>query len=204
MFWTIDRFQKFYDHGILFHPSQFIFPTCSSILRPLGFILFLPFCFEMLVCLHSLLILILLLLLLMHFWMIASKSKDTLFLLVIDECHYGINRGGQLSSILDSELCNLPNVCLLFVSATPENLFTACSRIPEIYRFDRTNSFPFYLQIGFGGPPSVDFRSKDWKNCIRDLNADPIQRNKFFSAFPFYGSFFFPDQGNLCRISRFY
>ena len=68
----------------------------------------------------------------------ALAHKDHLCVLVADECHAAIKKstdlhyGARDSFVNDEQLVNAENVLILLVSATPENLLTSASRIPEL------------------------------------------------------------------------
>lgn len=63
-----------------------------------------------------------------------EKNKDVLFVMIFDESHWGIGKGGAHDSILnDKDLLESENVMALLVSATPYNNLTCDSRIPERY-----------------------------------------------------------------------
>ncbi len=63
-----------------------------------------------------------------------EKNKDVLFVMIFDESHWGIGRGGAHDSVLnDNDLLESENVMALLVSATPYNNLTRDSRIPERY-----------------------------------------------------------------------
>ncbi len=63
-----------------------------------------------------------------------EKNQDVLFVMIFDESHWGIGKGGAHDSILnDNDLLESENVMALLVSATPYNNLTCDSRIPERY-----------------------------------------------------------------------
>eukprot|EP00741_Cyanophora_paradoxa_P012771 tig00020629_g12336.t1 len=74
----------------------------------------------------------------------AIEEPDTLCVLVADECHWGVGRGSAHDSFVndsnvdseypDARLTDCENVLVLLVSATPGNVLTKKSRIPEKYR----------------------------------------------------------------------
>lgn len=70
----------------------------------------------------------------------AENNKDTLFLIVADEAHWGITNSNSLNTVGSNDrFINVwddekySNVIVLLVSATPWNLLTANSRIPETF-----------------------------------------------------------------------
>jgi len=61
-----------------------------------------------------------------------KNNPDTLFLVVHDEAHYEATKGGAADMLINDEILrNAPNVVTLFVSATPYNLVTEDSQVPE-------------------------------------------------------------------------
>eukprot|EP00698_Gefionella_okellyi_P017046 TRINITY_DN493_c0_g1_i12.p1 TRINITY_DN493_c0_g1~~TRINITY_DN493_c0_g1_i12.p1 ORF type:complete len:1061 (-),score=158.94 TRINITY_DN493_c0_g1_i12:3446-6628(-) len=61
-------------------------------------------------------------------------NEDVLYVLVADECHWGLQRDGMQDSLLHyHDLRKQSNVVTLMVSATPYAVLTKSSRIPEIY-----------------------------------------------------------------------
>lgn len=75
---------------------------------------------------------------------LAKDNSKTLHILIADECHWGIGKGGDNDRFVnDEELCNRKNVVHLLVSgtiskinflsiaATPQNVLTQNSRIPD-------------------------------------------------------------------------
>ena len=64
-----------------------------------------------------------------HLMAAAIQQQDTLFVLISDECHYGMNMNGMLDGYInDPELVELKNLLVVQVSATPYALLTAQSR----------------------------------------------------------------------------
>ncbi len=60
-----------------------------------------------------------------------ENEKDTLFLIIHDEAHWGATLNGDTDKFINDEsIRKSPNVATLFVSATPYNLLTNCSQIP--------------------------------------------------------------------------
>jgi hypothetical protein len=61
-----------------------------------------------------------------------EKRKNTLFLLIHDEAHYEATKGGAVDKFINSpDVLESDNVVTLLVSATPYNLVSNDSRIPE-------------------------------------------------------------------------
>ena len=61
-----------------------------------------------------------------------GDNPKTLFLVVHDEAHYEATKGGAADMLINDEILrNAPNVVTLFVSATPYNLVTEDSQVPE-------------------------------------------------------------------------
>ena len=61
-----------------------------------------------------------------------QNHQDTLFLVVHDEAHYEATEGGAAHKLINDDILrNAPNVVTLFVSATPYNLVTEDSQVPE-------------------------------------------------------------------------
>ena len=63
-------------------------------------------------------------------------EKGTLFVMVCDEAHWGVNKGGAYDRMMNAPdefpgLSSAPNLVQIFVSATPFNLLTKESRIPK-------------------------------------------------------------------------
>ena len=64
-----------------------------------------------------------------------EKEKDTLFVLIADECHYAITKDGAHDMIVNDTLAtNQDNFFVLLVSATPYNVLSIDSNIPEMYK----------------------------------------------------------------------
>merc|ERR1719342_226055 len=60
-----------------------------------------------------------------------------MFFIVHDEAHYAPIKGSNADKLINNQnVCNAENVILLQVTATPYNLLTSNSRIPENNSFD--------------------------------------------------------------------
>lgn len=65
---------------------------------------------------------------------LATEHKDVLWVMIVDESHWGITKDGVHNLWLNDEvLLRCENVMSLLVSATPYNNLTRDSRIPEKY-----------------------------------------------------------------------
>jgi hypothetical protein len=65
------------------------------------------------------------------------SNPETLFLMVVDECHWGCNLSGIHNTMVnDEELSQKENLFTLLVSATPYNVLSDKSRIEEKYLID--------------------------------------------------------------------
>jgi hypothetical protein len=65
------------------------------------------------------------------------SNPETLFLMVVDECHWGCNQSGIHNTMVnDDELAQKENLFTLLVSATPYNVLSDKSRIEEKYLID--------------------------------------------------------------------
>ena len=67
-----------------------------------------------------------------------AQHATRLHVFIADEAHWGI-KGGSVHDkyVNDSTLMKQPNIVILLVTATPANLLTGSSRVPEVYLTSR-------------------------------------------------------------------
>jgi hypothetical protein len=128
------------------------------------------------------------------------ENKDTLFVMICDESHWGINKGGvyerMMNGVNDNDLKDAKNFIQLFVSATPYNLLTKDSRVPSpdnVIIWEEVKDFP----INSAAPPGLlyvgltDFLKKsytegwenvspirsddDFENCLNECGLKPVE-----------------------------
>ncbi|KAG2386909.1 hypothetical protein C9374_001944 [Naegleria lovaniensis] len=63
-----------------------------------------------------------------------EKEQDTLFIVIADECHFAITKDGAHDNIVNDALAlKHNNFFVLLVSATPYNVISVDSNVPEVY-----------------------------------------------------------------------
>eukprot|EP00698_Gefionella_okellyi_P002437 TRINITY_DN1229_c0_g1_i12.p1 TRINITY_DN1229_c0_g1~~TRINITY_DN1229_c0_g1_i12.p1 ORF type:complete len:1460 (-),score=316.30 TRINITY_DN1229_c0_g1_i12:1974-6353(-) len=68
----------------------------------------------------------------------AKQNEDTLHVLLVDECHYGIVKGGCADAFINApDVKACPNIVHVLISATPFAVLTADSQIAEVYKATR-------------------------------------------------------------------
>ena len=110
-----------------------------------------------------------------------EKRKNTLFLLIHDEAHYEATKDGAVDRFINSpDVLESDNVETLLVSATPYNLVSNDSRIPEDNVVDWWMKDPSSTNLKAGGDADTYFGLA--KYVHRTLNMQDIE---FDSGFGF-------------------